>query len=172
MAAYNAAAANGPTEYDARTFLVMDDCLFDEKWTKDKLIRFIFMNGRHWKIMFIIGMQYPLGVGPMLRTNIDFVFIMRENVASNRKRIYDNYASMFGSFEEFCAVLDATTNNYECLVICNNGQSNQLKDQVFWYRARDPGPFKMCHPSFWADRAPAPDAPAPSRFAVTKLGKR
>ena len=34
-------------------------------------------------------------VFPNLRTNIDYVFILRENIVSNRKRIYDNYAGMF-----------------------------------------------------------------------------
>ena len=53
------------------------------------------MNGRHWHILFIITMQYPLGIPPNLRTNIDYVFILRENIVSNRKRIYDNYAGMF-----------------------------------------------------------------------------
>lgn len=149
MAVYNKAAAMGPTTFDARTFLIMDDCLFDEKWAKDRLVRFLFMNGRHWKVMFIIAMQYPLGIGPMLRTNVDYVFIMRENVMSNRRRIYENYASMFGSFEEFCTVLDATTTNYECLVIDNNVKSNNLSDQVFWYKAEERGPFKMCHPMYW-----------------------
>ena len=41
-------------------------------------MRLLFMNGRHWKIMLIITMQYPLGIPPNLRTNIDYVFILRE----------------------------------------------------------------------------------------------
>ena len=78
------------------------------------------MNGRHWHILFIITMQYPLGIPPNLRTNIDYVFILRENIVSNRKRIYDNYAGMFPTFEVFCQVMDQCTENYECLVINNN----------------------------------------------------
>ena len=35
---------------DPRTFCILDDCLFDATWTKDKLMRLLFMNGRHWKI--------------------------------------------------------------------------------------------------------------------------
>jgi len=80
---------------DPRTFVVLDDCLFDNKWTKDVMMRLLFMNGRHWKIMLVITMQYPLGIPPNLRTNIDYVFILREPYIGNRKRIYENYAGMF-----------------------------------------------------------------------------
>lgn len=64
------------TNIDPRAFVILDDCLYDNKWTKDKLMRLLFMNGRHWKIMLIITMQYPLGIPPNLRTNIDYVFIL------------------------------------------------------------------------------------------------
>jgi hypothetical protein len=63
------------------------------------------------------------------------VFILRENIVSNRKRIYDSYAGMFPSFEVFCQVMDQCTENFECLVIHNNAKSNKLEDQVFWYKA-------------------------------------
>ena len=42
---------------DPRTFVILDDCLYDASWTKDKMMRLLFMNGRHWKIMLIITMQ-------------------------------------------------------------------------------------------------------------------
>ena len=54
-------------------------------------MRLLFMNGRHWKIMLIITMQYPLGVPPNLRPNIAYTFILREPYLTNRKRIYENY---------------------------------------------------------------------------------
>jgi hypothetical protein len=94
-------------------------------------------------------MQYPLGIPPMLRTNIDYVFILRENYIANRKRIYENYAGMFPTFESFCQVMDQCTENYECLVINNNSKSNKLFDQVFWYKADNHGDFKLGSKEFW-----------------------
>jgi len=32
---------------DPRTFVILDDCLYDQSWTRDKLMRCLFMNGRH-----------------------------------------------------------------------------------------------------------------------------
>jgi|TARA_B110000261_G_scaffold164373_1_gene213613 hypothetical protein len=134
---------------DPRAFVILDDCLFDATWTKDKVMRLLFMNGRHWKVILIITMQYPLGIPPNLRTNIDYVFILREPYIANRKRIYENYAGMFPTFESFCQVMDQCTENYECLVINNNSKSNKLHDQIFWYKAESHKNFKLGSKEFW-----------------------
>jgi len=134
---------------DARTFVILDDCLYDNSWAREKLMRLLFMNGRHWKVLLIITMQYPLGVPPNLRTNIDFTFILREPYINNRKRIYENYAGMFPTFESFCQVMDQCTENYECLVIANNAKSNKLEDQIFWYKANAHPGFKLGSKEFW-----------------------
>jgi hypothetical protein len=137
------------TTIDPRAFVILDDCLYDNTWARDKMMRLLFMNGRHWKIMLIITMQYPLGIPPTLRTNIDYVFILRENYIANRRRIYDNYAGMFPTFESFCQVMDQCTENYECLVINNNVKSNKLQDQVFWYKAENHNDFRLGSKEFW-----------------------
>ena len=139
------------SKIDPRSFVILDDCLYDSTWTRDKLMRLLFMNGRHWKVLLVITMQYPLGCPPTLRTNIDFVFILREPYISNRKRIYDNYAGMFPTFESFCQVMDQCTENYECLVIDNNVKSNKLSEQIFWYKADSTirHDFKLGAKEFW-----------------------
>jgi hypothetical protein len=134
---------------DPRAFVILDDCLYDNTWARDKMMRLLFMNGRHWKVMLVITMQYPLGIPPTLRTNIDYVFILRENYIANRRRIYENYAGMFPTFEAFCQVMDQCTENYECLVINNNSKSNKLCDQVFWYKADNHGEFRLGSKEFW-----------------------
>jgi hypothetical protein len=142
-------AAYGRSNIDGRAFCILDDCLYDNSWARDKLMRLLFMNGRHWKIMLVITMQYPLGVPPNLRTNIDYTFILREPYIANRKRIYENYAGMFPTFESFCQVMDQCTENYECLVISNNAKSNKLEDQIFWYKASSHREFKLGSKEFW-----------------------
>ena len=37
----------GRTSIDPRTFVILDDCLYDQGWTRDKMMRLLFMNGRH-----------------------------------------------------------------------------------------------------------------------------
>ena len=141
--------AYGRSNIDGRAFVILDDCLYDNSWSREKVMRLLFMNGRHWKVMLIITMQYPLGVPPNLRTNIDYTFILREPYLNNRKRIYENFAGMFTTFESFCQVMDQCTENYECLVISNNAKSNKLEDQIFWYKASAHNNFKLGSKEFW-----------------------
>jgi len=139
----------GQGNIDPRSFLILDDCLYDNSWAKDKFMRSVFMNGRHYKLLFMLTMQFALGIPPNLRTNIDYVFILRENYVSNRKRLYEHYAGMFPSFEMFCQIMDQCTENYECLVINNNAKSNKLTDQVFWYKAEPHDDFRICSQQAW-----------------------
>jgi len=138
----------GSSRIDARSFLILDDCLYDKKWINNINIRSIFMNGRHYKIFFLITMQHALGLPPVLRNNIDYIFIFRNNILKEKQKIYDNYAGMFPSFEAFNQVMNQTTENFECLVIDNKIQSNKLEDQVFWYKASESN-FKMCSQDIW-----------------------
>ena len=157
---------------DPRAFVILDDCLYDNTWSRDKLMRLLFMNGRHWKVMLVITMQYPLGIPPTLRTNIDYVFILRENYIANRKRIYENYAGMFPTFEEFCQVMDQCTENYECLVINNNSKSNKLNDQVFYYKADSHNDFRLGSKEFWELSKGIPDEDQEEQYDPTKSKKR
>jgi hypothetical protein len=134
---------------DPRSFLILDDCMYDDSWTHDKNIRYLFMNGRWLKVFFIITMQYPLGIQPALRTNVDFVFILREPYITNRRRIYDNYASAFPSFEFFCQMMDQLTEDFGCIIIDNTSQSSKLEDTVFYYKAEMHPDFKIGAPELW-----------------------
>lgn len=133
---------------DPRMLVVLDDCLYDDSWSKTIPIRNIFMNGRHYKLFFLLTMQYVMGIPPALRTNIDYTFIMREPYMSNRKRIYENFASMFPTFQMFCKVMDQL-DKHECLVVCNNSDERGLTNQVFFYKARDNGNFKFGCEQYW-----------------------
>jgi hypothetical protein len=142
---------------DPSGFLLLDDCLADAgDWANDKNIKWIFMNGRHVKMTFILTMQYAMGIPPPLRANIDWIFICKEPKLCNKKRLYEHYAGIFPTFEMFRVTLDAVTKNYGCMVIDNGSTSDRLEDQVFWYRT-DPkqypdwDTFKLCHPTFWKD---------------------
>lgn len=140
---------HGQSKIDPRAFLILDDCLYDNSWIRDKNIRSLFMNGRHLKALFMITMQYPLGIPPNLRTNIDYVFILRENNIQNRRRIHENYCGMV-PFDVFETIMNQCTENYECLVVKVNAASNKIEDQLFWYKAEHHEPFRIGAKEFWA----------------------
>ena len=130
-------------------FLLLDDCMYDKKFMKDTCIRKCFMNGRHWKIFFMLTMQYCMDLTPDLRANVDYVFILRENIIQNREKLYKSFFGIFPTFDMFNQVMTACTENYECLVLDNTSKSNRIQDCVFWYKAKLRGNFRVGSPIYW-----------------------
>jgi hypothetical protein len=145
----NDAGINPDTRPDLGVGLLLDDCGYDKKIMTQKDIRQIFMNGRHWKICFMIGLQYMMGLPPDIRTQIDYVFCLRENIIANQKRLYDNFFGCFQKFSHFQEAFNACTNNYECLVLDNNSKSNKIEDCVFYYKATPNREYKIGSRELW-----------------------
>lgn len=134
---------------DNSVFMLLDDCMFDNKWTRDKNMRCIFMNGRHYRIFFMLTLQYCMDLPPSLRGQIDYVFILRDNILENKQKLYKHFFGIFPNFDSFNEVLTQCTENYECLVLNNRTTSNKIEDVVFWYKAKLGRKFKMGSPSLW-----------------------
>ena len=134
---------------NSNTFILLDDCMYDKKITKDPSIRAIFMNGRHWNILFMMTMQYCMDLTPDLRSNIDYIYVLRENIISNREKIYKNFFGIFPTFAMFNEVMNRCTENFECLVLDNTSRSNKIEDVVYWYKAPLRGKFRMGDKAFW-----------------------
>jgi hypothetical protein len=131
--------SNGDTKnMDKTALLLLEDCMYDKKQMKSKDIRGIFMNGRHWKVLFILTMQYCMDILPELRSNIDYVFVLREQFQNIRKRLYENFFGIIPTFEAFNEIMDVVTDNFGCLVLDNTSRSNKIEDCVFWYKAKYP----------------------------------
>jgi hypothetical protein len=130
-------------------FILLDDCMYNKTFMKDTCIRQCFMNGRHWKIFFLLTMQYCMDLSPDLRANVDYVFVLRENVIQNRERLYKAFFGVFPSFDLFNKVMSACTENYECLVLDNTSKSNKLEDCVFYYKAPIRKGFRIGSEAMW-----------------------
>jgi hypothetical protein len=130
-------------------FILMDDCMYDRAFMRDTVMRNLFMNGRHWNIFFMMTTQYVMDMTPMIRSNTDYVFVLRDNVKQNRENLYKCFFGMFPSFDSFCQVMDACTENYECLVLDNTCKTNRIQDMVFWYKAPIRKNFRVGSPAFW-----------------------
>ena len=114
---------------------IIDDCTDDPKLFTKPLFQSYYKNGRHWKMMHILSLQYCLDIKPVIRTNIDYSFILRETSKKNRKSLYENYASAVESQQEFETLMDALTTDYCSMVIVNYNTSNNIEDCIRWYKA-------------------------------------
>lgn len=131
--------------------LLLDDCTDDPKLFNDPLFQGIFKNGRHWKMLFILSLQYSLDIKPVIRTNVDGTFILRETNLKNRKSLWENYAGIIPDFGTFCDILDQITDDYTALYIHNATTSNKIEDCLFWYKAKPiPPGFKLGCDEYWA----------------------
>lgn len=130
--------------------LLLDDCTDDPKLFSQPLFQGLYKNGRHWKMLYILSLQYCMDVKPVIRTNIDGTFILREPSIKNRKALWENYAGIIPDFSSFCSILDQITDDYTALYIHNATTSNKLEDCIFWYKAKIiPESFKMGCPDYW-----------------------
>jgi hypothetical protein len=123
---------------DDRVILVMDDCMGDKTtWIKDEMINELFFNGRHYNIAFLLTLQYSKGITPDLRSNFDYIFLLAEDFISNRKKLYEEYAGMFPTFDFFQQVFSVLTSDHGCMVINNRVHSMNPQDKVFWFKAKN-----------------------------------
>lgn len=130
--------------------VLLDDCTDDPKVFSKPFQQGMYKNGRHWKMLYILSLQYGMDIKPVIRTNIDGVFILREPNMRNRRVLWENYASCIPDFNDFCQILDQITDDYTALYINNATQSNRLEDCIFWYKAPSTSPnWKFGAPEFW-----------------------
>jgi hypothetical protein len=121
---------------DPRAIVIMDDCLASKgSWMRDEPISELLFNGRHYYIMYVLTMQYPLGISPELRTNFDYIFLLADDTYSNIKRMYEHYAGMFPTLDSFRQIFTQLTTDYGCMVINNRGSRKSIFDKIFHYKA-------------------------------------
>jgi hypothetical protein len=115
--------------------LILDDCTDDPKIFNKPLQQAIFKKARHWKLLYILSLQYAMDVKPVIRTNVDGIFILREPLLKNRESLYKNYASIIPDFSTFCSIMDQLTHDYHALYIHGATTTNRWQDCVFYWKA-------------------------------------
>lgn len=120
---------------DTRLVIVLDDMSFRKGMSKTELFTEMFLNGRHWGITLILSSQYLMLLDIACRSNVDYLFVLRETIPRNRLKLYENFFGVFGKKADFFSVLDACTQNYEALVLDNTSPNLSIDKCVFYYRA-------------------------------------
>jgi hypothetical protein len=82
-------------------------------------------------------MQYPLGISPELRTNFDYIFLLKEEYISNQKKLFDHYAGMFPNLDAFRQVFNILVQDNGSMVIDNRRKAQNSLERLFWFRAQD-----------------------------------
>lgn len=123
-----------------------------QRQQRDEMMCFVFFFSctGHLKILFLNIVQYVMDVPKAIRSQIDYVFALREPQRAYRENLYKNFFGIFPNYDEFSAAFDACTENYGCIVVDSTAKTNAVEDSVFWYRgSSNPPPFILGNRNFW-----------------------
>jgi len=138
-------AMRDPNLSNPNALLILDDVSDDKKFFNRPLYQRFIKNGRHWNLSQIQVLHDPMDIPSAIRSTIDYSVLYRDPIETNRKKLYENYASIIGAgvghkqgYEDFCDIFDqCTEERFNALVIQNTRtESNRIEDCVFWYKAR------------------------------------
>jgi len=131
--------------------MILDDCTDDPTIFNKPLQHSLYKKGRHWNMMYILSLQYAMDVKPVIRTNVDGIFILREPLLKNRRSLYENYASIIPDFSTFCELMDTLTEDFCALYIHGSTTTNKWEDCVFYWKPKPvPDGWRLGSPEYWA----------------------
>jgi len=141
---------NAEMKKNRHVLFIFDDIMYDATFMKHKTQREIYMNGRHCHISTFTTTQYCMGIPPSIRSNIDYVIALKENIHKNIQKLYDHYFGIFDNFRVFKQVFEQCTTDYGAMII-DRTQANMSVDQcIFRYRANlDLPEFKIGRPCYF-----------------------
>lgn len=123
---------------------ILDDISDDPKIYKLKTIRGLFKLGsQHYNQFLFVGSQYAIDMPPDVRKSISYVALFREPEEGERKKLFQNFGGICGSYERFCDLMDGITGDYTALIIIKRTQSNNLQDCVKYLRSEILKPWKF-----------------------------
>ena len=129
-------------------FIIIDDCVFDPRFRKDPTLQEIFVNGRHLNIFLVVVTQYINLLTPLMRVNVDVLFLLRDNNINVIKQYHQGYGGIIPKPSEFIQVFHTLTQNYSAMVITKS-LSTRVEDCIFWYKAQIRPPFSTGTEEFW-----------------------
>lgn len=131
---------------DPRLFFVLENCFYDSQFSKNKYLKPFFQNNKSFHILFILTMNYAIGVKPALRENLDFIIIFDERLERNRKQLYiQHFGEKLCSYDEFIKIMKKLEGRgeYKCLI------KNQMSNKLYFYKAKLHPDLKLCHKQIW-----------------------
>ena len=97
----------------------------------------------------MITTQYARAIMPTLRGNTDFCLIMKTLQGKQRESLWEDFAD-FLTKDAFNRMLDEYTEDNEILVVNTCPETKVTpEDMLHWWKAQDPGPFKMGSKEYW-----------------------
>lgn len=152
-------------------FILLDDVISDQRLKYDANLMELFVAGRHYRLLVLITTQYAKAITPIIRGNTDYVFILKCIQQRQREALWEDFGD-FLTKDAFNQILDVYTEDNETLVVNTSPELRVDPTEIMaWWKAHDPGEFKVGSPEYWdaALTSPNPTPPFQNEWTATKL---
>lgn len=136
-------------EKEAPFFILLDDVISDQRLKYDETLIECFVAGRHYKLFLLITTQYAKAITPVLRGNTDYCFMMKCLQQRQLEALWEDFGS-FLTKDAFAQILNTYTEDNEVLIVntCPDTEVDPIS-MLSWWKAVDPGEFKMGSAEYW-----------------------
>ena len=147
-------------------FVLLDDVISDTRLKYDENLMELFVAGRHYRLLVLITTQYAKAITPTLRGNTDYCFMMKCMQQRQREALWEDFGD-FLTKDAFAQILDHYTEDNEVLVFetCPEKRVDPL-DMMYWWKAVDPGEFKMGSKEYWKSAQTDNSQQVPTRLGT------
>jgi nicotinamide riboside kinase len=132
-------------QIDKRAILLMDGCM-ETKTILDNIMSHISWESKYLRITIIATMQYPINLQSIMRKKFDYTFLFTNY--SDQRKIYNIYANIFPSYNDFKVAFNDMIINHGCMVIDNTKIQQNLWNTVFWYKGYNSITHVKCSTEF------------------------
>jgi len=129
-------------------FIILDDVISDDGLRLDPDLKELFVAGRHYKLFVMLTTQYAKAITPTLRSNADYVLVLRNNNEHQLDSLYKDFGN-FLTRAGFNSTMEEHTRDNEILVFDYSKESQDPHIVLNWFKAVDPGPFLLGSKEFW-----------------------
>jgi len=104
---------------ERRAYLILDNCMEDNTWPQNRLIRNAFSFNRSMGLLFMqsTDIAKARAIPPVLKAELDWICLLNEPDMTKRRHLFDRFIDGLCSFEQFCVWMDSYTVNYGSLII-------------------------------------------------------
>jgi len=118
--------------HDYNTLIAYDDVLFPFKWTETSFMKGLINYGVLRKTGGIICTEYIPEIPSHLKINIDYILISGMFDQKDLEIIYNEYAGIVPSFDDFCLLYNSLS-DYDFLIVDNTAYPFNF----YKYRTKD-----------------------------------
>lgn len=101
---------------DNSSIIILDNCLLRPEYN-DYNLTDLLVNGFFYKTINLITSAYPAGFGKYFKSNIDYLFMLKETHLLYKNEIYEDYFKSIIDYDTYINLIDKYTNNYSSIVL-------------------------------------------------------